>query len=147
MRIAVAFDRRGARLKSAVIAELMRQGHEVLDLGLADPQTEADYAAKALAAAEAILSGIVERSVVAFGSGVGASFAANKIEGIHAGACSDTYTAQRGAEAGMNLLCLGSDVLTQAEAAEIVRAFVTARRATAFVAPQPVPIRAASHAA
>src|SRR5262249_28095180 len=97
MRIAVAFDRRGARLKAAVIAELTLQGHDVLDLGGAGPQTEADYAATAHEAARAILSGTVERGVVSSRSDVGASFVANKIEGIHAGACSDTYTAQRGA--------------------------------------------------
>jgi ribose 5-phosphate isomerase B len=159
MRVAVAFDRRGTRLRAAVIAELMTQGHEVLDLGVGGSLPDGDYASKAREAARVILAGTVERGVVASHSGVGSSFVANKIDGIRAAACSDTYTAQRSGEQGMNLLCLGGD-LTKVEAAEIVRAFVSTRPANALVArfvllgaEAPVvsqasrPSRSASHAA
>jgi len=127
MKIAVGFDRRGARLRAAVISELVAQGHEVLDLGGDASTSAADYAAKTHDVARAVISGTVERAVIVARSGVGASFVANKIDGVRAGACSDTYTARRGAEYGMNVLCLGAGLLTRTEAAEIVRSFVSVK--------------------
>jgi ribose 5-phosphate isomerase B len=125
MKIAVGFDRRGGRLRGSLIGELLSQGHEVLDLGVSPADAAVDYARKALEIADAVLSGRVERAVLVSSSAVGASFVANKVDGIHAGVCADTYTAERGVELGMNVVCLGVE-LTAAEAAAIVRAFLGA---------------------
>ncbi len=153
MKIAVGFDRRGARLRAAVIGELLAQGHEVLDLGMAGSHADGDYAVKAREAARVVLEGRVDRGGVVSRSAVGASFVANKVEGIRAGACSDTYTAKRGAELGMNLLCLGTQLLTRLEVTEIVRAFVGAKEigtlapSAAIMAQSSRRRRSASHAA
>jgi ribose 5-phosphate isomerase B len=128
MRVAVAFDHRGVKLRERVLAELEALGHESVDLGTDRPEPRIDYPDKAREVGEAIRSGEAERAVLVCGSGVGASVAASKIAGIRAAVCHDTYSAHQGVEHDdMNVLCLGSEVVGAELAAELVRTFVTAR--------------------
>jgi ribose 5-phosphate isomerase B len=128
MRVAVAFDHRGVKLRDAVIDEIVALGHEVVDLGTDDGSVRIDYPDKARELGNAVRSGDGERGVLVCGSGVGASVAACKLPGIRAAICHDTYSAHQGVEHDdMNVLCLGSEVVGAALAAELVRAFVAAR--------------------
>jgi ribose 5-phosphate isomerase B len=128
MRVAVAFDHRGVKLRDAVIDEIVALGHEAVDLGTDDGSMRIDYPDKARELGNAVLSGDAERGVLVCGSGVGASVAACKLPGIRAAICHDTYSAHQGVEHDdMNVLCLGSEVVGAALAAELVRAFVAAR--------------------
>ena len=125
MKIAVAFDHRGVRLRDAVFAAL--DGHEVIDLGTDQPQPRIDYPDKAQEIGDAIRSGGSERGVLVCGSGVGAAVAASKIDGIRAAICHDTYSAHQGVEHDdMNVLCLGSDVVGPELAEELIHVFVGA---------------------
>jgi len=127
MRFAVAFDHRGVALRATVVSELMTLGHEVLDLGTDAPLPRVDYPDKAFEVGAAIVGGRAERGVLVCSSGVGAAIAASKIDGIRACLCHDTYTAHQGVEHDdMNVLCLGSEIIGKALAAEIVRAFAAA---------------------
>jgi ribose 5-phosphate isomerase B len=128
MRVAVAFDHRGVKLRERLLAELAALGHEAVDLGTDKPEPRIDYPDKAREVGEAILSGDAERAVLVCGSGVGASVAANKIPGIRAAICHDTYSAHQGVEHDdMNVLCLGSEVVGEELATELTRAFLGAR--------------------
>jgi ribose 5-phosphate isomerase B len=127
MRIGVAADHAGIPLNGDVVEELRRLGHEVLDLGGHDENSGDDYPDRAEDLAKAINDGRCERGVLICGSGVGAAVAANKIDGIRAGLCHDTYSAHQGVEHDdMNVLCLGARVVGNALALELVRAFVGA---------------------
>jgi len=127
MRFAVASDHAGFPLKSFVVAELTDRGHEACDLGTYDT-APADYPDFALAVGEALLGGEAERGVLVCGSGVGASVAANKIPGIRAAICHDTFSARQGVEDDdMNVLCLGARIVGSELAREIVGAFAGAR--------------------
>ena len=128
MRVAVAFDHRGVKLRDAVIGRIEALGHEVHDLGTDDGSVRIDYPDKAQELGDAILSGDAERRVLVCGSGVGASVAACKLHGIRAAICHDTYSAHQGVEHDdMNVLCLGSEIVGAELAAELVRAFLNAR--------------------
>jgi len=127
MRVAVAFDHRGVKLRDAVIGEIVAQSHKVLDLGTEDASVRIDYPDKAQELGDAIHAGDAERGVLVCGSGVGASVAACKLPGIRAAICHDTYSAHQGVEHDdMNILCLGSEVVGAELAAELVRAFLGA---------------------
>ncbi|HEX7311722.1 MAG TPA: RpiB/LacA/LacB family sugar-phosphate isomerase [Gaiellaceae bacterium] len=127
MRVAVAFDHRGVKLRDAVIGEIAALSHEVHDLGTDDDSVRIDYPDKAQEVGDAIRSGDAERGVLVCGSGVGASVAACKLAGIRAAICHDTYSAHQGVEHDdMNVLCLGSEVVGAELAAELVRAFLGA---------------------
>ena len=128
MKVAVAFDHRGVKLRERVLAELGELGHEIVDLGTDKPEPRIDYPDKAREVAEAIHGAAADRGVFVCGSGVGASVAACKFAGIRAGLCHDTYSAHQGVEHDdMNVLCLGSEVIGPSLAAELVRAFLAAR--------------------
>src|SRR4051812_49838161 len=128
MRGAVAFDHRGVKLRERVLEELAATGHDVVDLGTDTDAVNVDYPDKAREIGEAIREGDAERGVLVCGSGVGASVAACKLAGIRAAICHDTYSAHQGVEHDdMNVLCLGSEVVGAAIAAELVRAFLAAR--------------------
>ena len=128
MKVAVAFDHRGVKLRERVLAELGELGYEIVDLGTDKSEPRIDYPDKAREVAEAIHGGAAERGVFVCGSGVGASVAACKFAGIRAGLCHDTYSAHQGVEHDdMNVLCLGSEVIGPSLAAELVRAFLAAR--------------------
>ena len=127
MRIAVAFDHRGVKLREAVIGQIVALSHEVVDLGTDDASVRIDYPDKAQEIGDAIRSGDAARGVLVCGSGVGASVAACKLAGIRAAICHDTYSAHQGVEHDdMNVLCLGSEVVGAELAAELVRTFLGA---------------------
>ncbi|MSP21736.1 MAG: ribose 5-phosphate isomerase B [Dehalococcoidia bacterium] len=126
-RYAIGCDHAGLPLKAEVRAELEELGHTVTDLGTytADPM---DYPDIAEAVARAVASGQADRGVILCGSGVGACVAANKVKGIRAGTCHDTFSAHQGVEDDdMNVLCLGARVIGPLLAREIVRSFAGAR--------------------
>ncbi len=127
MRIAVAFDHRGVKLRERVLDELRALGHEPIDLGTDASEPAVDYPDKAREVGEAIRSGEAERGILVCGSGVGAAIAACKLPGIRAAICHDTYSAHQGVEHDdMNVLCIGSGVIGADMAAELVRAFLAA---------------------
>lgn len=126
MRVAVACDHGGFPLKGCVIEVIKKLGHEVLDLGTFNEE-RVDFPDFAWKAGRAVLDGQAERAVVICGSGVGASIAANKMKGIYAGLCHDTYSAHQGVEHdNMNVLCVGARIIGMELAAEIVRSFLGA---------------------
>ena len=126
MRVAVAFDHRGVKLRERVLEEVEVLGHEPLDLGTDAPEPPVDYPDKAREVGEALRSG-AERGVLVCGSGVGAAIAACKLPGVRAAICHDTYSAHQGVEHDdMNVLCIGSGVIGADLAAELVRAFLAA---------------------
>ena len=128
MRVAVAFDHRGVKLREELLAELAALGHETVDLGTDKAEPRIDYPDKAREVGEAIRSGEAERAVFVCGSGVGASVAANKLAGIRAAICHDAYSAHQGVEHDdMNVLCLGSEVVGPSLAADLVRTYLGAR--------------------
>ena len=128
MRVAVAFDHRGVKLRGRVLEELAALGHGTVDLGTDTDAERIDYPDKAREIGEAVTNGGAERGVLVCGSGVGAAVAACKVAGIRAAICHDTYSAHQGVEHDdMNVLCLGSGVVGADLAAELVRAFLAAR--------------------
>jgi ribose 5-phosphate isomerase B len=128
MRVAVAFDHRGVKLRERLLEELAALGHEAVDLGTDKPEPRIDYPDKAREVAAAIRSGDAERALFVCGSGVGASVAVNKAAGIRAAICHDTYSAHQGVEHdNLNVLCIGSEVVGPELAAELARSFLAAR--------------------
>ena len=128
MRVAVAFDHRGVKLRERVLHELEARGDEAVDLGTDTGAEPVDYPDKARELGEAIKDGRAERGVLVCGSGVGASVAACKLAGIRAAICHDTYSAHQGVEHDdMNVLCLGSEVVGVELAVDLVRTFLHAR--------------------
>jgi len=127
MKIAIGSDHAGFELKECVRTLLLELGHEVVDLGTHDT-TPVDYPDFAEAVGKTVVDRKAERGIVICGSGVGASVAANKIPGIRAGLCHDTYSAHQGVEHDhMNVLVLGGRVIGPAMAHELVQAFVGAQ--------------------
>ena len=127
MKVAIAADHAGSLLLTPVLEEVRRLGCESLDLGTHDTVTPDDYPDRAADLTTALTSGRAERGVLICGSGVGASVAANKVRGIRAALCHDTYSAHQGVEHDqMNVLCLGARVIGEALAVELVRAFLGA---------------------
>ena len=127
MRVAVASDHAGFPLKQPVMEFVSALGHDVTDLGThgSEPVDYPDYAE---AVGRAIREGRVDRGILMCGSGVGASVAANKLPGVRAGLCHDTYSAHQGVEHdGINVLVLGARVVGVALARELVAAFLQAR--------------------
>jgi ribose 5-phosphate isomerase B len=130
MRIAVACDHAGFLLKDEAIRVISEAGHQPVDLGT-DSTAPVDYPDYAAKLGQAILEGKAERGVLLCGSGVGASIAANKINGIYAGLCHDEYSAGQGVEHdNMNVLCLGARVIGPALVPGLVRAFINAQFST-----------------
>ena len=128
MKIAVACDHAGFPVKGRVLEEIRRAGHEPIDLGTHSSETPVDYPDSSRAAGEALRRGEAERGIVVCGSGIGASIAANKMRGIRAGVCHDTYSAHQAVEHDdMNVLCLGARIIGPELVSEVVRAFLGAR--------------------
>lgn len=126
MRIAVGCDHAGFPLKAPAIQELERLGHEVVDLGT-NSEEAVDYPDFAQAVGEAVMRGEVERGLIICGSGVGASVAANKIPGVRAATCHDTFSARQGVQDDdMNVLCLGARVIGPQLALDVIRAWLGA---------------------
>jgi ribose 5-phosphate isomerase B len=115
-------------LRERVLAEVRAQGHEVLDCGPSVIEPGDDYPDRAAAVAYAVADGVAERAILVCGSGVGASVAANKVRGIRACLCHDSFSARQGVEDDdMNILCLGARIIGEELAADLVRIFLAAR--------------------
>ncbi|HKQ72290.1 MAG TPA: ribose 5-phosphate isomerase B [Blastocatellia bacterium] len=127
MRIVVGSDHAGFELKKRIVSHLIEAADlEVIDVGSHDTEP-VDYPDYAEAVGLAIREGRAERGVLICGSGVGAAVAANKLAGIRAGVCHDTYSARQGVEHDdMNVLALGARVIGSELARELVSAFVGA---------------------
>jgi ribose 5-phosphate isomerase B len=127
MRVAVAFDHRGVKLRARVLEEVERLGHEPVDLGTDRDEPRVDYPDKAREVGEAIRGGAAERAIFVCGSGVGAAIAACKLAGVRAAICHDTYSARQGVEHDdMNVLCIGSGVVGEDLTGELIGAFLAA---------------------
>lgn len=126
MRIAIGSDHAGYPLKEHLAAWLAESGHAVYDLGTHSPDP-VDYPDYAAAVSQAVLDGRADRGVVVCGSGAGACVAANKFNGIRAGVAHDAYTAHQMVEHDdVNVLCLGSRVIGEALAEDLVATFIEA---------------------
>jgi ribose 5-phosphate isomerase B len=127
MKIAFACDHGGYPLKKIILDCIAASGHSVIDLGT-DSTVSVDYPDYAEKLGLTITRGEAERGVLICGSGVGASIAANKIKGVYAAVCHDTYSAHQGVEHdNMNVLCLGARVIGPELAKELVVAFLNAK--------------------
>jgi RpiB/LacA/LacB family sugar-phosphate isomerase len=129
VRVAFAADHAGAALKDELIARLTAAdpGHELIDLGGDGSDPTDDYPDFAQRLGLAVRDGAADRGILVCGSGVGASVAANKIRGVRAAVCHDTYSAHQGVEHDdMNVLTLGSRVIAIELAVECARAFLAA---------------------
>jgi ribose 5-phosphate isomerase B len=127
MKIAIACDHGGFPMKETILETVRRAEHDALDLGTdsLDPVDYPDYAEKV---GRAIQNGEADRGILICGSGVGVAIAANKMWGIRAGVCHDTYSAHQSVEHDdANVLALGARVIGPALAVEVVRAFLKAR--------------------
>jgi ribose 5-phosphate isomerase B len=126
--VAFAADHAGWPLRERILAELIAAGHVVVDCGSATLEAGDDYPDRALAVARAIVEGRAERGVLVCGSGVGACIAANKVPGVRACLCHDSFSAHQGVEDDdMNLLCLGARIVGEELAVELLRTFLAAR--------------------
>ena len=126
MKVALGVDHRGFSVKGDLVAILEGAGHQVLDLGTHSDMS-VDYPDYAAAVGRAVADGLANRGVIVCGSGVGACIAANKIRGVRAGMCHDTYSAHQGVEHDdMNVLCLGSGIVGLSVLAELLQAFLSA---------------------
>ncbi len=128
MRVAVGADHGGVPLNARIIEELRAAGHEVTDFGTHDASQPDDYPDYARLVGVAVREGRADVGIIICGSGVGACVAANKLRGVRAALCSDTYSAHQSREHDdCNVLCLGARVVGVELALEIVRAFIAAR--------------------
>ena len=128
MRIAIGADHAGYPLNERVVEELRQSGHDLIDFGTHDGSIPDDYPDYAENIGTAIQNADAEIGLLICGSGVGAAVAANKLDGIRAALCGDTYSAHQSREHDdCNVLCLGARVVGVELALDIVRAFVAAR--------------------
>ncbi len=131
MRVALGVDHRGFAVKADLLAAVRARGHEVLDMGT-HSEASVDYPDYSAAVGAAVAEGRADRGVIVCGSGVGACIAANKIRGVRAAVCHDTYSARQGVQHDdMNVLCLGSGIVGRSLIDELLRAFLDARFAAA----------------
>jgi len=127
MKVVIGSDHAGFRLKNSMGDVIRSLGHSVLDIG-AFNENPSDYPDYAEAVCRAVLDGKAERGVLVCGSGIGASVAANKLPGIRAGICHDTYSGHQGVEHdNMNVLVLGSRIVGEKLAEDVVRAYLFAK--------------------
>ena len=128
MKLVIASDHAGFPLKEEIRAYLTQAGHEVADLGAYSADLPDDYPDFAEKVGLALKQGVAPRGVLICGSGVGVCVAANKIPGIRAGMCHDTYSAHQGVEHDdMNVIVLGARIIGPALAFECVDAFIGAK--------------------
>jgi ribose 5-phosphate isomerase B len=127
MRIAIGSDHAGFQMKQDLIKQLADQGYIVSDVGT-HSTAPVDYPDFAVAVGNEVVSGKADRGILICGSGVGASVAANKIPGIRAGLCHDTYSAHQGVEHDdINVLVLGARIIGSELAHELARAYLNAQ--------------------
>jgi ribose 5-phosphate isomerase B len=127
MRIALGADHAGFHMKEHLASWLAESGHAVYDLGTHSPEP-VDYPDYAAAVGQAVLDGRADRGIIICGSGAGASVAANKLNGIRAAVAHDTYTAHQMVEHDdVNVICLGSRVIGEALAEDLITTFLDAK--------------------
>jgi ribose 5-phosphate isomerase B len=127
MKLVIAADHAGFPLKEEVRAYLEREGHDVTDLGAYNGDSPDDYPDFAEAVGKALIAGQAERGILICGSGVGVCIAANKMPGIRACMCHDTYSAHQGVEHDdMNVLVLGARIIGSALAYDLVDSYLKA---------------------
>jgi len=127
VRVAVGADHAGYRYKTALAEQLREMDHDVVDLGT-DSDDPVDYPDFARAVAEAVAGERADRGILVCGSAVGVTVTANKVPGVRAATCHDSYSARQGVEHDdMNVLCLGERVIGIELARDIVRSFLGAR--------------------
>lgn len=125
--VAIGADHGGFPLKGTMVEFLKSKGYDVLDLGT-NSDAAVDYPDYARAVGEAVASGRAQEGIILCGSGVGASVAANKIPGIRAGLCHDTFSAHQGREDDdVNVLCMGARVIGPQLALEILDVWLKAK--------------------
>jgi RpiB/LacA/LacB family sugar-phosphate isomerase len=128
MKVVVGSDHAGFELKEQVTDFVRELGHEVMDIGTDNSTDSVDYPDYAESVGKAIAEKRAERGILICGSGVGASVAANKLPGIRAGLCHDTYSAHQGVEHDdMNVLVMGGRIIGPELARELVRAYLSAQ--------------------
>ena len=127
MQIAIGADHAGYELKALLLPWLQASGHQVVDVGAHQRDPTDDYPDIAVAVAQEATSQGADRGILICGSGVGACVTANKVPGVRACLCHDTYTSRQGVEHDdMNVICLGARVIGLELAKEILRAFLSA---------------------
>ena len=127
MKVAVGADHAGFDLKGEIVRWLESEGHLVTDIGAHELDPNDDYPDFSVAVAKVIRSGEAERGIIICGSGVGASITANKVKGIRACLCHDTYSARQGVEHDdMNVICIGGRVIGIELAKAVLDAFLDA---------------------
>jgi ribose 5-phosphate isomerase B len=128
VKLVIASDHAGFELKEEIRAYLAKQKYDVLDLGAYKVDPQDDYPDFAERVGDAIMAGEVKRGILICGSGVGVSIAANKMPGIRAAMCHDTYSAHQGVEHDdMNVLVIGARIVASALAYELVDSFLKAK--------------------
>jgi ribose 5-phosphate isomerase B len=128
MKLVISSDHAGFALKGEVRAYLTKKGHEIDDLGAFTCDPQDDYPDFAVRVGEAIRAGDAHRGILICGSGVGVCVASNKIPGIRAGMCHDTYSAHQGVEHDdMNVIVLGARIIGASLAYELVDTFINAK--------------------
>ncbi|MDX2138288.1 MAG: RpiB/LacA/LacB family sugar-phosphate isomerase [Chloroflexota bacterium] len=131
MKVALSADHAGFSLKQHLVKFLTAQGHEVIDLGVDTDAVPSDYPDAAERVGAAVRDDRAERGILVCGSGVGACIAANKMTGVYASICHDTYSAHQGVEHDrMNVLCLGGRIVGPSVAEELAIAFLQAQPST-----------------
>jgi ribose 5-phosphate isomerase B len=127
MKVAIGFDHAGFPLKQIVLETVRDSGHEPIDMGTNGPEP-VDFPDFAEKVGRAIQTGVAERGILVCGSGIGACIAANKMKGVYASICHDTYSAAQGVKHDdMNVLCLGARVIGPELAKVLILAFLEAR--------------------
>lgn len=127
MKVAVGFDHAGFPLRKVVLDAVREAGHEPLDMGT-DSESPVDFPDYSEKVGRAVQSGEAERGLLVCGSGIGACIAANKMKGIFASICHDTYSAAQGVRHDdMNVLCLGGRVVGPELAVSLIKAFLAAQ--------------------
>lgn len=128
MKVGIAADHGGYELKEKIHSYLLSHGHDLKDFGATELNNTDDYPDFVMPLAKAVSAKEVERGIAICGSGVGASVAANKINGIRAALINDHYSAHQGVEDDdLNVLCLGGRVTGIMTAQELVQSFLSAR--------------------
>lgn len=128
MRIGIAADHGGFDMKERMVVSLTSAGHEITDFGALRLDPADDYPDLVIPLAQAVVAGKVERGIALCGSGVGACIVANKVPGVRAALIHDNFSAHQGVEDDdMNIICLGSLVIGDAQAWELIQTFINAR--------------------
>ena len=128
MKVGIAADHGGYQMKEKIQILLGTRGHQVVDFGNLQYDRDDDYPDFAVPLARAVAEGVVDRGVLLCGSGIGASIAANQIDGVRAAVCHDDFSARRGVEDDdVNIICLGGLTTGIAVAWDCVKSFLAAK--------------------